>query len=210
MPLSTRAGTSVVLPCRWVNACPVRDDLPTGTVTFLFTDVEGSTRLLDELGAERYAEALEEHRRVMRGVFAQHGGVEVDTQGDACFVAFPTAPGALGAAADARAALAGARSGCRMGCIRGRRSRLGTAMSVWTSIGRPASRPRVMGARCWLGVRRGAGGRHRAPESWRAPAQGPDRAAVALPAWGWSHPAAQDPARDEPADPVDAARRPQP
>ena len=93
----------------------MRDDLPTGTVTFLFTDVEGSTRLLDELGAERYAEALEEHRRVMRGVFAQHGGVEVDTQGDACFVAFPTAPGALGAAADARAALAAGPIRVRMG-----------------------------------------------------------------------------------------------
>ena len=74
------------------------DDLPTGTVTFLFTDVEGSTRLLHELGAEAYAEALAEHRRVIRDACASKGGVEVDTQGDAFFFAFPTAPGALAAA----------------------------------------------------------------------------------------------------------------
>jgi len=80
-------------------------DLPAGTVTFLFTDIEGSTRLLDELGAEGYAGALAEHRRVLRAAFAAHGGVEVDTQGDAFFVAFPTAPGALAAAAEAQAAL---------------------------------------------------------------------------------------------------------
>ena len=77
----------------------VRDDLPTGTVTFLFTDVEGSTRLLHKLGAEAYAEALAEHRRIIREACAAQGGVEVDTQGDAFFVAFPTAPGALAAAA---------------------------------------------------------------------------------------------------------------
>ena len=81
-------------------------ELPSGTVTFLFTDVEGSTRLLHELGAERYAGALAEHRRVLRAAFAAHGGVEVDTQGDAFFVAFPTAPGALAAAAELTEALA--------------------------------------------------------------------------------------------------------
>jgi class 3 adenylate cyclase len=48
--------------------------LPTGTVTFLFTDVEGSTKLLHELGAEAYAEALAEHRRVIREAVAAHGG----------------------------------------------------------------------------------------------------------------------------------------
>ena len=76
----------------------MRDDLPSGTVTFLFTDVEGSTTLLHELGAEAYAEALAEHRRVIREACAAEGGVEVDTQGDAFFFAFPTAPGALAAA----------------------------------------------------------------------------------------------------------------
>jgi predicted ATPase len=75
-------------------------DLPSGTITFLFTDVEGSTKLLHELGAEAYAEALAEHRRAIREACAAQGGVEVDTQGDAFFFAFPIAPGAL-AAADA-------------------------------------------------------------------------------------------------------------
>ena len=77
----------------------MRDDLPTGTVTFLFTDVKGSTRLLHELGAEAYAEALAEHRRIIREACAAQGGVEVDTQGDAFFFAFPTAPGAVAAVA---------------------------------------------------------------------------------------------------------------
>ncbi|HJU37543.1 MAG TPA: adenylate/guanylate cyclase domain-containing protein [Gaiellaceae bacterium] len=77
-------------------------ELPRGTVTFLFTDIEGSTRLLDELGAEEYGNALAEHRRVLRGAFGRNGGVEVDTQGDAFFVAFPTAPGALEAAREAQ------------------------------------------------------------------------------------------------------------
>ncbi len=84
----------------------VRGDLPSGTVTFLFTDVEGSTKLLHELGAEAYSGALAEHRRILREAFGAHGGVEVDTQGDAFFVVFPTAPGALQAAAEALAGLA--------------------------------------------------------------------------------------------------------
>src|SRR5215213_2851029 len=90
-------------------------ELPSGTVTFLFTDVEGSTRLLHELGPERYAEALAEHRRVLRTAFAAHGGAEVDTQGDAFFFAFPTAPGALAAAAEAVEALAAGPIRVRMG-----------------------------------------------------------------------------------------------
>jgi len=78
----------------------MRPELPSGTVTFLFTDVEGSTRLLHELGAEAYAEALAEHRRLIREACSAHGGIEMDTQGDAFFLAFPTAPGALAAASD--------------------------------------------------------------------------------------------------------------
>jgi predicted ATPase/class 3 adenylate cyclase len=85
---------------------PVRRDLPSGTVTFLFTDVEGSTKLLHKLGADEYGKALAEHRRLLREAFGAHGGVEIDTQGDAFFVAFPTAPGALQAAAQAVEALA--------------------------------------------------------------------------------------------------------
>ena len=90
-------------------------DLPSGTVTFLFTDVEGSTRLLHALGAEGYAEALATHRRILREAFTAHGGVEVDTQGDAFFIAFPTAPGALAAAAEATEALEHGPIRVRMG-----------------------------------------------------------------------------------------------
>ena len=90
-------------------------DLPAGTVTFLFTDIEGSTRLLHELGDEAYAQALAEHRRALREAFARHGGVEVDTQGDAFFYAFPTAPGAVAAAADGRQVLVGGPIRVRIG-----------------------------------------------------------------------------------------------
>src|SRR5919201_1265711 len=90
-------------------------ELPAGTVTFLFTDVEGSTKLLHELGADAYAEALAEHRRVLRDAFERHRGVEVDTQGDAFFVAFPTAPAALAAAADVRERLASGPIRVRIG-----------------------------------------------------------------------------------------------
>ena len=89
-------------------------DLPGGTVTFLFTDIEGSTRLLHEHG-DRYAELLGEHRRVLREAFARHGGVEVDTQGDAFFVAFARASDALAAASDGQAALRGGPISVRMG-----------------------------------------------------------------------------------------------
>jgi predicted ATPase/class 3 adenylate cyclase len=88
--------------------------LPTGVVTLLFTDVEGSTRLLHELGDE-YGEALHEHRRRLRTAFAEHEGVEVDTQGDAFFVAFARASNAVAAAADCQRALAGGPIRVRMG-----------------------------------------------------------------------------------------------
>src|SRR5438477_5716864 len=81
-------------------------ELPTGTVTFLFTDIEGSTRLLHELG-DAYADVLAQHRRVLREAFARYGGVEVDTQGDAFFVAFARASDALAAAREANEALDG-------------------------------------------------------------------------------------------------------
>ena len=90
------------------------NELPTGTVTFLFTDIEGSTKLLHELGDD-YADALAEHRRVLREAFDRHGGVEVDTQGDAFFVAFARAKDALAAAAEGQAALESGPIRVRMG-----------------------------------------------------------------------------------------------
>src|SRR3954453_12403054 len=74
-------------------------DLPSGTVPFLFTDLEGSTRLLHEHGPA-YADLLAEHRRHLRAAVAGHAGVEVDTQGDAFFVAFAEAEDALATAAE--------------------------------------------------------------------------------------------------------------
>lgn len=90
-------------------------DLPTGTVTFLFTDVEGSTRLLGELGEAGYADALDEHRRILRDAVAEHSGIEVDTEGDAIFAAFPTAVGALAAARASQEAFAAGPIRVRMG-----------------------------------------------------------------------------------------------
>ena len=88
--------------------------LPAGTVTFLFTDIEGSTRLLHDLG-ERYPAVLSEHRRVVRAAATAHHGVEVDTQGDAFFIAFANAADAVAAAADAQRALASGPVRVRMG-----------------------------------------------------------------------------------------------
>jgi predicted ATPase len=93
----------------------MRSDLPSGTVTFLFTDVEGSTQLLHELGAEAYDGALMQHRRALREACGRHGGVEVDTQGDAFFYAFPTAQGAVEAASEGQQALGAGPITVRMG-----------------------------------------------------------------------------------------------
>ena len=89
--------------------------LPTGTVTFLFTDIEGSTKLLDELGDEAYSQVLSEHHRACREAWEAHGGVEVDTAGDAFFVAFSRPSAALAAAAAAQEALASGPLSVRMG-----------------------------------------------------------------------------------------------
>jgi predicted ATPase/class 3 adenylate cyclase len=89
-------------------------ELPTGTVTLLFTDIEGSTRLLEELG-ERYTDALGEHNRLLREAFGRHGGVEIATQGDSFVVAFPRASDAVAAAAEAQRALAATPVRVRMG-----------------------------------------------------------------------------------------------
>jgi YVTN family beta-propeller protein len=80
-------------------------ELPSGTITFLFTDVEGSTRLLKQL-RDRYGEVLADHRRILRAAFEEHGGQEIDTQGDAFFVAFRKARDAVLAAAAAQRTLA--------------------------------------------------------------------------------------------------------
>jgi predicted ATPase/class 3 adenylate cyclase len=79
-------------------------ELLTGTVTFLFSDIEGSTRLLNAQG-DAWAALLERHQSLLREAFTRHGGEEVGTEGDSFFVAFPTAPGAVAAATDAQRSL---------------------------------------------------------------------------------------------------------
>jgi predicted ATPase len=93
----------------------MRSELPTGTVTFLFSDIEGSTKLLRELGDEAYAQALGEHHRRCREAWAAHRGLEVDTEGDAFFVVFAEAADALAAAWAAQEALADGPVRVRMG-----------------------------------------------------------------------------------------------
>jgi YVTN family beta-propeller protein len=92
----TRLLRSASLRARWLTP-----ELHAGTVTFLFTDIEGSTRLLKTLGGG-YSELLDEHQRILRAAFAAHGGRQVDSQGDSFFVAFRTAKEAVAAAVDAQ------------------------------------------------------------------------------------------------------------
>ena len=81
---------------------------PSGTVTMLFSDIEGSTRLLQRLGRDQYAEALALHRRLLREAFERHEGYEVDCEGDSFFVAFAQATAAVAAASEGQEALANA------------------------------------------------------------------------------------------------------
>jgi predicted ATPase/class 3 adenylate cyclase len=80
-------------------------ELPSGTVTFLFTDVERSTESVAALGDERYADLLDVHRGLLRQAFLKHGGVEVGTEGDAFFVAFVRAQDAVKASVEGQCAL---------------------------------------------------------------------------------------------------------
>ena len=80
-------------------------DLPTGTVTLMFTDLEGSTNLIRKLG-DRYGGLLADHRRLLREVVDGHGGREVDTSGDGSFIAFPSARDGVAAAVAAQQAMA--------------------------------------------------------------------------------------------------------
>ena len=80
-------------------------NLPAGTVTFLFTDIQGSTELLKQLG-ESYATLLADQRRILRTAFEKWDGREIDTQGDAFFASFPRATQAVAAVVEIQRALA--------------------------------------------------------------------------------------------------------
>jgi class 3 adenylate cyclase len=84
-----------------------RRDLPAGTVTFLFSDIEGSTRLLKRLGRERYGDLLACHNELLRKAFEAHDGIEIDRQGDAFFFVFRSAGAAVAASVAGQRALTG-------------------------------------------------------------------------------------------------------
>jgi transcriptional regulator with XRE-family HTH domain len=131
--------------------------LPSGTVTLLFSGLEDSTILLQRFGAQRYEVARAEHLRLLRAACAEHGGIELDTQGDAFFVAFPTVPGALAAAAQSQQALAaqfwldGTPVHVRMGLHTGTPlvESGGGGYMGWTWCASPASPRLGMAGRCW-------------------------------------------------------------
>jgi class 3 adenylate cyclase len=116
---------------------------PSGTVTFLFSDIEGSTRLLGAIGTDRYERVLEDHRQLLRGAFDAYAGYEVSTAGDSFFVAFNRAQDAVGAA------LAGQRALARHAWADGERVRV--RMGIHTTEATPSGRDYV-----GLGVHRAA------------------------------------------------------
>src|SRR5713101_727935 len=118
-------------------------DLPAGTITLLFTDIEGSTLLLQHVG-EQYSHVLAQCRQLLHAAFQPFDGHEVDTQGDAFFFAFARATDAVSAAVAAQRNLAshtwpeGAAVRVRMGCTPGSRGGRRTAMWAWMCISRRA------------------------------------------------------------------------
>ena len=134
-------------------------ELPAGRVTLLFTDIEGSTRLADELGP-RWPTVVTDHNALLRDVFARHGGVEVDRQGDAFFVVFAHADAGATAAAEGQRALAryawpeGRAVRSRMGLHTGEPLLIEECTSGSTFTRRPGSARRRTAVRCFCRRRR--------------------------------------------------------
>ena len=97
---SVGAGADELSQERLPSAAGVASALPGGTVTFAFTDIEGSTLLLQRLGEDRYADLLSRHRQIVRGAFYAADGIEIDRQGDALFFALPRAQETVAAAVE--------------------------------------------------------------------------------------------------------------
>ena len=147
--------------------------LPTGTLTLLFSDIEGSTALLHRLG-ERWGEALSAQRSLLRQAFEAHDGTEMGTEGDSFFVVFRSAHEAIRAAVDGQRALqthewpGGVRAcGCGWGCTPVSRSGTRTATSARTCTGPPGSARRPTAGRRSCPTRRGRSSTTSRP-SWRS------------------------------------------
>ena len=185
----------------------MRVELPGGTVTFLFTDVEGSTRLLDELGVGAYARVLAEHRQIVRDEVASFGGVEVDTQGDAFFLVFARAVDGVDAAAAITTRLASQSIRLRMGLHTG-----APLLAEEGYVGEDVHRAARIAAAGHGGqvvsecIDRGAG-RSSHARSGRTSFQGSARGGARLPARGYGIPAAQVALPLEPAGFRDAVSR---
>ena len=148
--------------------------LPDGELTLLFTDIDGSTRLVQKYG-DRYPDVLAEHRGVLRQAFARHGGVEVDTQGDAFFVVFATSRRrGVGGRGGATGSWPAARCACAWGCTPGRPCARPRGTRASTCTAPPVSRAAGHGGQVLLSAVVGRRGRRavRAARSGRAPAQG--------------------------------------
>ena len=136
-----------------VTAAGSRRDLPSGTVTFVFTDIEGSTKLAHALGTDRWRDVLVQHAAIVRRAASTHEGVEVRTEGDSFFLAFRTARQAVAAATDAQRALAaqqwphGVGVRVRIGMHTGENARPGDTASGADYVGYDVHRAaRVSGA----------------------------------------------------------------
>lgn len=125
----------------------MRHDLPTGTLAPLLTDVEGSTKLLSEIGNEGYAQVLANHHRLLRETWARHEGVVVDTEGDAFFVVFEDSAQALAAAKEAQEELASGPVKVRMGVHTGEVLLTETGFVGHELHRQPGSPPRLMADR---------------------------------------------------------------
>ena len=168
--------------------------LPRGTVTLLFTDIEGSTRMLQELGREAYVGALTSHRTLLREAFTAHDGVEVEMQGDSFFFAFPYARDAVAAAVAGQRALGehdwdSQPIRVRIGLHTGEPMQadgLYAGLDVhWAARVMSAGHGGqvLLSARTAELVERRASHRHHSPRPRRAPAQGPHQGPAALPDW---------------------------
>jgi len=127
---------------------------PSGTVTLVFTDVEGSTRLLRELGRARYQAALAEHRRIFRVACGRRAGYEVDTAGDGFFYAFPSARDAVAAVEEAMAAFEATPIRVRAGIHTVSRLSTHRSTSAWRFTRLRGSWVLAMAGRCCFRRRR--------------------------------------------------------